>query len=182
MFKKLRFRVPFNKQHGKQAQILLKSKRQQFYHIYWSLWRQLSKKKPFLAICQILRVFVNSLTADDNYSLLNRDNLRQPIQMQLYQKQTLFLKLFPPFLKSRVNLKHFQKMITIIADVVPKLWTPKNVAMSLKTHISQDLSTSNMVNGSKHCLNLNNSTFTIFTDHRKDNWVGKSYSSSYAQS
>ena len=89
--------------------------------------------------------------------------------MQLYQKKTLFLKLFRPFLKSRVNLKHFRKKITIIADVLPKLWTPKNVAMSLKTPISQDLSTSNMVNGPKHCLNLNNSTFTIFIDHREDN-------------
>ena len=32
------------------------------------------------------------MTAHDNYSLLNRDNLTQPIQMQLSQK-----KFFPEF-------------------------------------------------------------------------------------
>ena len=31
-------------------------------------------------------MFANILTDDDKYSLLNRDNLRQPIQMQLTQK------------------------------------------------------------------------------------------------
>ena len=35
-------------------------------------------------------MFVNILTAHDKYSLLNRDNFRQPIQMQLSQKQKGF--------------------------------------------------------------------------------------------
>ena len=43
-----------------------------------------------------------------------------------------------------------------------------------KTPISQDPSSTNVVNGSTHCLNLNDSTFTIFIDHFKDNWDGKS--------
>ena len=34
---------------------------------------------------------VNLFTADDKYSLLKRDNLTQPIQMQLSQKQKIFL-------------------------------------------------------------------------------------------
>ena len=36
-----------------------------------------------LVIYKILGVFVNTLTLDDKYSLLNSENLRQPIQMQL---------------------------------------------------------------------------------------------------
>ena len=36
------------------------------------------------------RVFFNTLTVNDKHSLLNRDNLTQPIQMQLYQKQKTF--------------------------------------------------------------------------------------------
>ena len=36
---------------------------------------------------------------------------------------------------------------------------------SLKSSVSEDLSTSNMVNGTKHCGILNDSTFTIFIDH-----------------
>ena len=35
---------------------------------------------------QILGLFVNTMTVDDKYSLLNRDNLTQPIHMQLSQK------------------------------------------------------------------------------------------------
>ena len=34
---------------------------------------------------------VNTFTADDKYSLLKRDNLTQPIQMQLSKKQKIFL-------------------------------------------------------------------------------------------
>ena len=41
---------------------------------------QFSLKNSFLVIFKNLRLFVKTLTADDKYSLLNRDNLRQPIQ------------------------------------------------------------------------------------------------------
>ena len=36
---------------------------------------------------KILRLFVNTLSADGKYSLLIRDNLMEPIQMQLFQKE-----------------------------------------------------------------------------------------------
>ena len=45
-------------------------------------------------ICIILGLFVNIMTAYDKYSVLNRDNLTQPIQMQLSQKQKNFLICF----------------------------------------------------------------------------------------
>ena len=35
-------------------------------------------------------MYVNTLTADDKYSLLKRDNLLQPIQMQLSNKHKTF--------------------------------------------------------------------------------------------
>ena len=37
---------------------------------------------------------INKSTANDNYSLLNRDNLTQPIQIQLSQKQKAFSQFF----------------------------------------------------------------------------------------
>ena len=40
-----------------------------------------------LLICDILGLFVNTLTTDDKYSLHNRTNLPQPIQMGLSEKQ-----------------------------------------------------------------------------------------------
>ena len=44
-----------------------------------------------LVICEILGVCVNTFTADDKYSLRNSENLPQPIQRQLSNKDKLFL-------------------------------------------------------------------------------------------
>ena len=90
MSKKSRFKGPFNKQHGKRAQTLFKSEREHLYDIYWSLQKQLSWEQSLLVIFKILGLFVNILTAEDEYSLLNRDNLTEPIRMQLSQKQKNF--------------------------------------------------------------------------------------------
>ena len=54
-------------------------------------------------------MFVNTLTADDKYSLLNRDNLTSQIRMQLSQKQEAFPQFFLAFSKSTLNFEHFQK-------------------------------------------------------------------------
>ena len=54
-------------------------------------------------------MFVNTLTADDKYSLLNRDNLAPPIRTQLSQKQEAFPQFFLAFSKSTLNFEHFQK-------------------------------------------------------------------------
>ena len=108
MCKKHGFTVPFKKQHGKRAKTLFKSKRQHLYHIYSPLQRQLSLEKFLLVISKILRLFVNTFTTDDKYSLLNKDNLIKPIQTQLYHKKTFF-KFFSKVLKSRLNFEHFQK-------------------------------------------------------------------------
>ena len=62
-----------------------------------------------LEIYKIVRVFVNTLTADDKHYLPNRDNLTQPIQMQLSEKQKTFSEFFFAFLKSILNYKHLPK-------------------------------------------------------------------------
>ena len=56
----------------------------------------------------MLSVFYNTVTADDKYSLLNRDNLTQQIQMQLAQKQKTLSQFFSAFLKCSLNFEHFQ--------------------------------------------------------------------------
>ena len=45
------------------------------------------------------KTVVNTPTTDHNYSLLSRNNLRQPIQMNLSQKQDIFLNCFVDFSK-----------------------------------------------------------------------------------
>ena len=42
----------------------------------------------------------------DKHYLLNRDNLAQPIQMQLSQKQKTFSEFYIGFSKSILNFKH----------------------------------------------------------------------------
>ena len=103
MPKRSRFKGSFKKQHGKCAKTLLKCQEQLLYHIYRSLLRQLSYKKSVLVICKIPRLFINTLSADGKNSLLNRDNLTQPIKMQLSGKQKTFSQFFAAFLKSRLN-------------------------------------------------------------------------------
>ena len=49
------------------------------------------------------------MTADDKYSLLNRDSLRQPIPTQLSQKQKASSQFFLAFSKSTLTCEPFQK-------------------------------------------------------------------------
>ena len=51
----------------------------------------------------------NELTVNDRHYMLNRDNLTQPIQMQLSEKQKLFFQFCLVFLKSVLNFKHLPK-------------------------------------------------------------------------
>ena len=62
----------------------------------------IEKEISLLCIWEILRLFVNTLTADDKYSLLKRDKLTQAIQMQLSKKKNTFSEIifnFEQFLK-----------------------------------------------------------------------------------
>ena len=52
---------------------------------------------------------VSTLATDENDPVLNRDNLRIPIQMQLFRKQKPFSGFFASFLKFRLNLEYFEK-------------------------------------------------------------------------
>ena len=120
-------------------------------------------EKVTLMICKILRLFVNKFAADDKYSLLNRDNLTQPIQIQLSQKQKTFSRFFSAVFKSRLNFEHFQTNMTLIANVFPKLRNPKYVVRyTFQSLASQYPSRSNMVKAPKYSSDLHGSTFTIF--------------------
>ena len=101
--------VPFHNSHGKRTETLLKSERDQLSHIYWSLWMQFSCEKPVLVMCKIFELFLNTLTAEDKYSLLKRDNLLTHAQMQISQKQKTFSQFFLTSLKLRFNFEHLKK-------------------------------------------------------------------------
>ena len=102
------FRGCFDRKHVKRGKTVLESELQHLYHIYWWMWTQLSWETSLLVICKILRLFVNTLTAGNKYSPLNRDNFSEPIQMNLSQKQKIFPELFCRFLKTTLKSEYSQ--------------------------------------------------------------------------
>ena len=62
-----------------------------------------------LVLFKFLRLLVKTLTDDEKYSLLYRENLTQPIQILLSQKRKTFSQFFSAFSKSTLNFEHFQK-------------------------------------------------------------------------
>ena len=77
--------------------------------------------------CKVLRLFVNTVTADDKYSLVARDKSMQTIQINLSEKQKTFSEFLCAFSESTPNFELLQKMMTVIAYVFSKLRNPKNV-------------------------------------------------------
>ena len=75
MSKKSRFKTHFDSEHFKGSKTIPKSSRQHFCYIASSLRDKLSWEMSLLVIFEILGLFVNTLTADDKYSLRNTENL-----------------------------------------------------------------------------------------------------------
>ena len=103
------FRTPFGNEGVNGFQRLLKSARHHYYLLLSSIRGKLSYKKSPSVWCEILRLFVDALTADDKYSDTNMQNFRQQFQTPLSQKQKTFSWTFNDFLKCAWNLEHFQK-------------------------------------------------------------------------
>ena len=51
--------------------------------------------------------------------------------MELSRKRKTLPQFFSSFFKFSFNLEHFQKKMTLIPDVFPKLQTPKNMVRSM---------------------------------------------------
>ena len=134
---------------------------------------QFSCKKSPLVICQSLRLFVNTMAAVDKCSLRNRDNLTQPIHMQLSQNFFWnfccifkFLVIFWTFWKKAWR----SELIYCWGYGLRKTW----LDICVKSPASDDPSKRNMANESQLCLNLSENTCTIFIDVREGSLVGKS--------
>ena len=83
--------------------------------------------KLLLDTWKFFRRFLNTLTANDKYSLNGKDKWMEKIQMLLSQKQNIFSEFFSAFLESTLNFKHFQTKMALIAYVFAKLPTTKEV-------------------------------------------------------
>ena len=66
-------------------------------------------QKSLLDSWKFSRRFLNTLTANDTYSLNSKDKWMQTIQMHLSEKENNSSEFFSPFFESALNFKHFQK-------------------------------------------------------------------------
>ena len=108
MFKYHRVIAPSYGQHVKRSKTLVKCPWQYFYKTCLLLWSKLTWETSLLLIFELLRVFIETLTADHRYSLCYIWNLQVLHQMQLSKKLKTFPEFFFPFLKSSSNFEHFQ--------------------------------------------------------------------------
>ena len=135
-------------------------------------------KKSLLVTRKISREFPNILSADGKYSLFNREDLTQPIQMQLSRKQKTFCQFFSAFLKSSLNFKHFQKKRKRLSSLrhFQNYGVRKTrLDQCLERPVSRDPLESHMVNAPRHSWNLHGITLTIFIDCCEGNWLSKHF-------
>ena len=101
---------------------MLKSARHHYYALFLSIPGTLSWQKSPSKWYEILRPFVNGLTADDKYSATNMKNLPQQFETPLSPKQKIFSEFFNGLLKCAWNLQHFQEKVEypnlIISEII----------------------------------------------------------------
>ena len=112
----------------------------------------------------------------DMCSLPNRDNLKEPIHMQLSQKLETFCGCILHFRNLGYILDIFQKEMTLIAHLFLRLHPakPSVPRYMCKSPASYEPSKWKMVNMSQLCLNLSDSTCGIFIAQREGNLVPES--------
>ena len=71
-----------------------------------------------LAICEILRVFNNTLTADEKYPLRNCENLPLPIRMQLSKKRKPFSYFFDTYWNLHQFLDILKKKMIVASNLL----------------------------------------------------------------
>ena len=112
MNRKTRIRTLINSQHVKGSETLLKSARQYFCHIFWSLWKKISSKNSVLVVSEILRLFVNILTPNDKYSL--------SVKAKVWRNQfkCYYLRIKKKFLNFFLHFRNVHK----ISNTFKKRW------------------------------------------------------------
>ena len=103
------FRTPFGNQRVNGFQTPLKEARHHYYPFFPWISGKLRWKKTALLWLKILRLFVNTLTADDKYSFCNMQNFLQQLQTLLSQRRKTLSGFFIEFLNCSWNSENFEK-------------------------------------------------------------------------
>ena len=164
-----------NNQHVKVSETLLKSARQYFCHIFWSLWKKNRPKISVLVVSKILRLFVNILTPDDQHSLSVKGSVyRDQFRCYYLQIKKYFLNFFLHFQKLHKNLNILKKKMSL---TVICFWNYRlqnaGLLKCIKSPVSDHLRTFTMLECPKDCSNICGTLFVIFFDHSEKKSAGK---------
>ena len=105
----LRLKTSFDSQHVKRFQTLVKSSWEHFYHIFSSLWGEMTWKISSWLKFDIIGLFGNTWSADYKYPVPDCESLPFPIRVQLSEKEKTSSWIFVPFMESSANFIYFQK-------------------------------------------------------------------------
>ena len=154
---------------------LLKSARHYYYLIFPWIWEILNWKKSLSVWFVILRLFVNTLAADNKYSRVKLHTLTQ-IQTPLPLKQRPSSRFFIAVLKCAWNLEHFEYKVEYLSLIIfrnyifRKSWFVKR----LKDLASEQHSVNNALTVCKHSWNQHGTTIILFFHEFGKYWIGKS--------
>ena len=115
------FRTQFGNQRVNGFQTLLKVATHHYHPFFQWISGKLNWKKTALLWLKILRLFANTLTADDKYSCRNMQNFLQQLQTLLSEKRRIFSGFFIPFLKCAWNLQYFEKKDECPSLIISKI-------------------------------------------------------------
>ena len=173
MPKKSHIRTLMDSQHVEASKTLHKSSLQYICHIFWSIWKEISSKNSVLVVSETLRLFVNTFTPNDKYSLSVK------VSVEINQFKCNYLQIKKYFLTFFLNFWNLHK----IWNTMKKMMTLRGFwnytlqqAQLLKCPNSsalEQLWTINKLKGPKHCINLHGSIFVIFFNHSETKWAGK---------
>ena len=99
----------FGRQHVIGSKTLLRSVQNQFLTTLRLVCERRSRKRLVIVRSELLRQFVNTLTADYKYCRQNRENLWTQVPKHISRKLKTFFQFFFPFLKSTLNLEYFER-------------------------------------------------------------------------
>ena len=91
------FRTSFGKQRVSGFETQLKSAPHHYYRMFPRIWHKLSWKRSILVRFEILRLFLNTLTAEYMHSSRNMQNSPQHLWTQLSKKRKAFPRFFIAF-------------------------------------------------------------------------------------
>ena len=103
------FRTPLGNQRVNMVQTTLKDLRHHYYLFFPWIPGKLNWKKSDLFWSKILRLFANTLTADDKNSCRNMENFLQQLRTLLSETRKTFSWFFISFLICAWNLQYFEK-------------------------------------------------------------------------